>query len=1421
MPDLARPCVQASTEDACAQAIASAAEQGDEAAVGQLLTTAVGWLPEQQAVSVARAAAWLAPAAWAPQRVREILAEQPPPTTALPPKGHVLVLRNAHLSSPAATFVDLSMPSGKGPFAGRRLAMTLALATESPAVAWVDGEETHLAAAAPLLERLAKVPVFFEPSASPSAVLCGMADRVLRQGNRTQAYLLLGDAVSSLTPDAAPCRTLGPLHYLRWTLSGPAYAGAGNAHLLDLRNGCLKSAAASEAELREYFLQLSTLQAHRATESFALPREWLSTEGRSAYVAHADALAARWNDGRGALVLALRDEMIVSTERPTSACDKDFPSRNMKAMDAARRRLAAAGRDDLALPTLRTRLGPDGIGVEGVEDVIAWTAVPHRRWVRVPALTTALASVEYASPSPKNSEVLAPICDAAHDEILAEIKADRREGFLSRNVARMMALFRGAAVCGPPEAFGDVADAVLASSAQGPDGKLGTLQTLGHAAIFIAVAALDKRIPSALMAGMSLRDAMRRTRSMLGSTDEDVVLDAAFGIVLGGIDRYTAERGDLPRVLDGVIRRLDPIVPKAPMKGSPKLVGYAPAVHLVAHALLVAVETSDNPDRRDVAAQRLDRVVERDVSLFLQAQGVPQYADAMAKVLRNLAEATRAQGDAKAAGALLARAREAMSPGADERGWWSVGLNLARVLSLDLALHASLLDGTKPSVETDTGLSDQALRRLVDNARRDFPESKDGLGALHLLPALHRATFAGLFLAEDDDARWGVALDEAGKASQPALERLTSREVSAKEAGFLAVLLDALQLAHAGGGPRRVVEDKVVRQRWAAELSTRAKTYPPELAFVAEIAAGVGAHEAAPDEATGHFRAAAALAANPRNVPYLPRLAEAAVLHHAGDTARAASAVEEILAYGQEARSCGAPHEVDALLPYRAWAAEKLGKHEEADASLALFLQRTSVFSGQAKLHCRLRSDRPALILTADAHQVMERLFFRGEKPSGTFQSGVGFGGAHHEDRLFCTAFPVLGPRPDLQLAAHLTRASYALRAGDDRVAHRSLAQASAIARRFIHGNDVNIGFSDRLTLDAAKEEAPLAQIVWGAAIARARGHVACADVIDQFVRVVDAKRESPLRTLLQDQPDAPSSLDELGFDAAGPWVRAAWGAKTEQDAREVRGVPSGPGASAMPSWAWVLLAAQVDRGATSPGRTRLRTLRPAGSLERVLVDRVRARVEASEGRTVRPISLADAKVLAGAGLHAELVSAVLDALVQARATGQPGDAGTLVDLGLSAVSREQTPLARADLLAGVFRHLPQRAEDLAWAEAMEEVHAALAGTVPVPEEVDVLHAAVSRLGRYQAYARMGKLLARLEALMARALGEDHASVIGFAAAQIAVRAVQGEHVDPSALLGRARKSGRVAPGVMAFLQAAPGARAAEAKALLGALPPL
>jgi len=1421
MPDLARPCVQASTQDACALAIASAAEQGDTATVGQLLTLAADWLPQPQAVPVARAAAWLAPAAWAPQHVLDTLANQPPPTDPLPPKGHVLVLGNARVTASPKTSVDLSVPSGQGPFAGRQLAMTLALATGSPAVAWEHNSQTHLIASAPLFERIAKVPVFFEPSASASAALCGKADHALRQGDRTQAYLLLGDAVESLPEDAAACRTLGPLHYLRWTLSGPAYAGVGNAHLEDLRNGCLKTAAASEAELREYFHQLSTLQAHRGTESFALPREWLSADGRSTYLAHTDALAARWKDGRGDLLLALRDEMIARTETPRGACDTDFPSRTTKALDAAKRRLAAAGRDDLALPTLRTRFGDDGIVVEGVEDLTAWTAVPHRRWIRVPALTAALAGVEYASPSPKNAEVLAPICSAAHDAILAEITSDRRDGFHARNVVRMMALFRGAAVCGPPEKFSDVADAVLSRSSQGPDGKLGTLQALGLAALEIAVAALDKRIPSALMSGMALRDAMRRTRSSLGSTDEDVVLDASLGILLAGIDRYTAERADLARVIDGAIRRLDPIVPKAADPGSPALVGYAPAVHLIAHALLVAVESSDNPDRRDVAAQRLDRVVERDVSLFLQAQGVPQYAGAMGNVLRNLAGAVRAQGNAKEAGVMLSRAREAMRPGADERGWWSIGLNLARLVSLDLALHGSLHEGTKPSVEADMALCDRTLERLVDHAMRDFPERRDGLDALHLLPALHRATFAGLFLAEDDDARWAVALDAAGKASQPALERLALRNASAKEAGFLAVLMDALQLAHAGGGPRRLVDDKAARQRWATELSSRAKTYPPELAFVAEIAAGVGAHEAAPREATGHFRAAAELAANPRNVPYLPRLVEAAVLHHGGDTAGAASVVEEILAYGQKARTCGAPHEVDALLPYRAWAAEKLGKHKEADASLALFLQRTSLFSGQGKLQCRLRSDRPAIILTADAHQMMDRLFFRGEKPTGSFQTGVGFGGAHHEDRLFCTAFPVLGPRPDLQLATHLTRAAYALRASDDRAAHQALGQAVLIARRFLHGNDVTVGFSDRLTLDAAKEEAPLGQIAWGAAVARARGHVACADVIDQLVRVVDAKRESPLKTLLQDQPDAPSSLETLGFDAAGPWVRSAWGAKTQEDVRTMRGIPSGSGANALPSWAWVLLAAQVDRGATSPGRARLRTLRPAGQLERVLVDRVRARMEASEGRTVRPISLDDAKVLAEGGLHFELVSAVLDAVLQARATGKQADAGKLVDLALLAVSADQAPLARADLLAGVFRNWPQRADDLTWAEAMEQVHPSLGGTVPAPEEVDVLYAAVTRLGRHQAYSRMGKLLARLEVLMARALGQDHPSVIVFAAAQLAVRAAQGEAVDASTLLDRARKSGRVAPGVLAFLQAPSGARTKEAKALLGALPPL
>ena len=1407
LPSGSDPCLKSTTADACATLVAQAAERGDRERVGQLLTLAADWMPEKQRVDVARAATWLAPNAWAPADVVDILADHPAPASTPVPKQAGLLLRGAALPDKGSSVsVDLAIPPGEGPWAGRLLAVTLALASGAHAVAWDEGGKTNVAAATPLFDRIAAMPAHFDPASWSSAMIAGTADSLMRQGQRAEAYIALGRATQTLPKDASPCRTAGWLQYQRWTVAGPAFAGTGRDHYKELRDICLNGdVPAEEQDVRDYLRELSLLELHRGTETFALPREWMSDKGRPAYVARIDALADRWSDGRSALLRALRDEMLARTQQPKGACDAGFTERWKKEREASRVRLASLGRDDLSFPTLRTTLaGRQGFGVEGVDELLAWVDMPEHRWVRLPTLTGALASVEYASPSPENAKVLAPICRAAHDEILADIGRDQAEGYESRNIVRMFALFRGAAVCGPPETFGDVADAVLASAQRGGDGKFGVWTTLGLSAVEIANAALKERIPQALMSGLILRGAVQRLRSKLGSSDEDVVLDASLGIVLGGIDGFTTERNDLPRVLDGVVRRVEPVVARAVEPGSPKLVGYAPAVHLTALALLVAVESKDvNLDRKRVAKARFDQAIERDVALFTKAQGVEQHAGPIVRLMRSLADSAHAIDDPVRVADVMKNARAASQPGTDERRWWSVGLNIARVVALDVAAYAAVKDNPKLAPNEVMADADNALVRLAENAQRDFSEQGPGLEALHLLPALHRGTFAGLTAPEDTEDRFGVAFDAAGKAASSGLERMNLADTRAENVGFLAVLVDALRLANAKGGPKHLVDDKVARRAWAEALASRAQGYPAELSLIVHITAGIGEYEAAPAEARKQFQTAAALAteANPRNVPYLPKLVEAAVMHHAGDTAGAMAAVDEVLATGEEARSCRAPHEVDALLPYRAWAAERLGKHGEADEALRTYLERLEVFSGEGKLHCRLGSYRPTIVFTLDASQLFGRLFFRGETSTGSLQSGLGFGDPRNEDRLVCFATPELGSRPDVKLVSHLMRAVYAFRAGDERAAHLALGQAVTLARRLEFADDVTVGMSERLYGDLAKKEAQLSLVAWAAAVVRARGHISAADALERFIRVASSvERDRTLVSALEDDTSPPSAMEALGFDDAGPWVRATWDARVGSDAAALRRIPGGGDkARALASWQWVLLAAQTDPAHAA----RLRTLHPTNPLQRVLVERVRARLEARAGKAARPLTLQDVKTLADAGLYFELVPDALDAVAHALANKDETAAGKLVDLALASVSAAEAPLARADLLLGIRTRWPKRADTRAWAEALEQVHTVLEGRVLASDEVAALHAAASVLGREGAFDRMGEMLARLHTLMQRALGEEHPQAIGFAVASLAAKAAKGQDVSAEAktLLAVAHKQPRLDPNARSLLE--------------------
>ena len=981
LPAVAAPCRSEATSNACVALVADAADRGDRNQVGQMLTAAAGWLPKDKRLHVARAGAWLNPGAWASDDVAELLDAHPAPSGTDMKRGGVLALGT---SLPDATSVNLEIPTGQGPWSGRRLAVTLANAAGCYAVAWSEGSQTRLASVSPLLDRISATPIAFEPSSRASAIDVGAADALLRQGRGAGAYITLEHALEKLPATASPCRTKGVLHYLRWSLAGAAYAETVNDHYEALRDVCLApEPSESDALIRDYLRELSTLQLHRGTKGFALPVEWLSRTSRDAYSARIDTFSERLSAEQSALLHAFRDEMLARTEEPRGPCDTGFIERWKAAMEQSQQRYETLGRLDLAHPSLRTKMGGgDGITVEGVDELMSWLEQPKHRWMRLPTLTGALGSVEHASPSGKNAATLAPVCQAAHDGILAEIQRDKALGYDSRDVIRMLELFRGAAPCGATEAFGDVADLVLAKAASGEQGKFGVWTSTGHAAFMMAHAALDKRIMPAIVSAGLLRDALRRLQSGLGQSDEDVVLDASLSLVLGSIDELMSERQDLARRLDGVVRRVAPVVERA-TPDAPRLVRYAPVVHLGALVVAVAVEArGGNQDRLALALARLEKAIDRDVDLFMKAEGDTRHTQSVVHMMRSLALSARALSDAKRAPEAVKAAREAVQPSAEEQRYWSVGLNLGRVLVLDLAGHAAIESGVPFDREAVLSETDKAWEQLADHAVRDFAEEGSGLEALHLLPALHRGLIAGLTTDGEDRERLSAALEAAGKGTHSALARMRVEGKKPSEIGFLAVLVDALRLAVAQGGPKRLVDDSAARRAWADALAGQADRYPPELSLVARIASGAAAYEAAPQVARKRFQAAANLVnrANPRNVPYLPTLVEAAVMHHAGDTAGAAQAVDRILSFGKEARSCRAPHEVDSLLPYRAWAAERLGQHEEADAALATYLQRLQVFSGLGKLHCQMGSYRPHDRLHHQRHPALRStLLPRGE----------------------------------------------------------------------------------------------------------------------------------------------------------------------------------------------------------------------------------------------------------------------------------------------------------------------------------------------------------------------------------------------------------------------------------------------------------
>ncbi len=1455
VPDYARTCSAQAARGACLPELQRAAELGDRARTGQLLLLAARGAPDADRRDIVRAALWLAPDAWLPDDLRALmdsddLAVIGPSKGARAKVGRGTILRlRGGLQPPASvprSEVELGIPAGSGPLAGDSLAGLIASAAGADAAAWGAGGAQHLSSGAPLLSRILGTGVGLPPDAWQSARLISQADRALREGQQPQAWLLLGQAVDALPASAPPCTARGELDYLRTTLARISFEGSDTDSLADLRKVCLDTAVpAPETRMQRYLQEVVALQTNLGTAAGELPAPWSTPSRLEAWSRSIDELARELGDRRGDILRALRQDLLARASQPKNRCDELWSARVKVQREAAKQAIRDAGRDDLALPKVETKTEGARVEAVNVDSVLAWAERPENRWLRVPTLAGVLSDPALMLASESNRPRIERLCGTAFDELLHEIKSDRLEGYDGRNVSRWFAASRGIALCRRADAIASLSDELLRGAIEGKQGKIGALKVLMLTGFQALEALLTGRTSDGLVAIKVMKDGLARLSARLGPGDEDRVLDAVIGVVGAAVDRVMSQNGDVAVALERAAATLEPIVRKPINPQAPDLLRAAPGIHLAALALLAAVNANDHDTRgRDAALQRLETSVERDVRQLLAAFGVPGQEPAILRIVKAATAVARA-ADATPAfdGEALMRDLEAASePAQTETRWWGVGLNGARLALWDLAAAALVKSessgGSKAhasSPEADPRIArildraDQTLIRLVDGAVRDWGNQGTSWEFLYVTPATHRAV-AAMVLAPEQAPDLG---ERVARAMQPGIDaglsRISSKLRDAKpaEVGFLAVLIDALELAHDQGGVTALADNVEARVKWARRLREQAATYPPEYRVVIDAAAAAAEFDSDRAKARAELQDAARDAADSQfgDVAWLPRLVEAVLLYHDDDTAGALLSVDAVVQSAKAAVPCNKPNEVVGLEPFRAWALERLGRHSDADAALRDYLDATRQFGGDGFIECRLVSYRNAFNFTADLKQRLGSLFFPTSN-EGTFQVGAGYGDSRSYDRLTCVSTPISTPRLDLATTGQLMRVAYALRAGDDATANAALLGAISDGRALVHGDVASLGVNDGAAVEDARKNAFVPMIVYVAAAARGRGHLAAADQLDTLAEDIASARGESVAGSLADRPGLPRQLDKLGFDVVSPIIATAW--EASDDKAKETGTAAKPGnhgaPSAVPPWSLPLIEsyALLRRSKVKQAMASMQRVRaPAGdALARIAVARAKDRMAGAKAplRSVAEV-IADLQELSRAGMFTEVQAVASEQAARLLHAKKKAEALDVLNRALSMIPADRAPLTRADLLVDIGTQVPEVLSHGDWANAMEQVEPSLQGRVALQREVAILQRVLAYEAQQGEPERLLSPLDRLRGVLERALGADHAETLKLALAELLVRSLQTrvEQADVDEMLARIHTAGAGSEALVNVLDAwrATSDRPAERKTVV------
>ncbi|MBH25521.1 MAG: hypothetical protein CMH57_13945 [Myxococcales bacterium] len=1416
------PCPVAA-EQPCLLTLSRAAQRGDREAAGEALIAGAlrrTDLPQEGRDDAIRLGLWLNPAPKLPAELHEQLRglAQGLQVPADPVPSEAIILFKDARDTPDTKAgkptlrVPLTVPAGAGPLQGDALVAQVVAAAGGVAGVY---QRDRVVPAAPLTYQLLGLPVGGAAGAWESASRVGRADQLLREARPTEAFMLLQEAVRRHPEGADLCSSHAALQYMLHRAASLA-SGELDEAFIDAFNKSELEPPEAQKPVCQYINEVSRFESvWRNTSLEERPDRWFSPADRQTYQSEMEALGRAF-PGLPAERLKLFGAWAVAYNgQPDGPCDDGFEQRKEDVIEDLYARLEGNGRDDLAVFARTSDIFDDNYQIRpaSIRRLLAWLDQPERRWYRLTGASGALAVGSVgAMMQGTDTTALAPVCNLAFEETQRLIAQDTFEGFTGRNNTRLLTSLFPLMTCPDQEQSTALVDQVLTRSMEGGDGRAGILAVITSTGGSLLQYAFTGRLQQGTQVLFALNNGLQRVRSSLGDSDEDKALIAVIHVIRA-LSATLAQGANPHPTLNEAAATFAQVTPTEANPEAPMMLRLAPALRLATRGVQGLVHLVQGDTAAALGALKaMDTNLEADLKILLLNFEQPDHSAAVTRLIRvgaSLVDLVESPG--ANAGKLKADLATTRTRGEAEQRWWAVGLELGRVVLHDVFAYV-IAESDRAGADVALDEGEVILARMVEGALDDFGLRGSDWELLQLAPPLHTALLTYLTSNAEEDEAMEAAAQTIQRPLREALVRV--QQTLAKNANdddqgdTVQMLVDMVEVA-ATVGIENLLRGDAGKINFADHVEKKVATYPPEQRSYAQMLAGVLklAFGDNPDDAHASFdRAeASALEGALRQHAYLPKAFEANGNFTQDNPEHALKAINEVLKFGEPALACNKAHQTHGILPTKAWALERLGRHDEADDALAFYKRLIDAgFTGDGVVQCKIQSRRAEL-----QAQINIEDRFSPSAPGagdGTFQIGFGWatGATGNQDRIVCVGSPLATPRYDRIIHAYLARAMYAFRAGDDKTAHLALLEALTTGRLLIHGSPQSLGVAEASGLTESRQELYLPLVHITALVARTRGHVHTARQLDDLARALAAAQDTPLLEQLpggeedakedDDEEEDEEGLHSLlrGFDefkGLPGLLRATLEAQKPDDLATLKKTFEGAarGSRLMPTWgvgvalnihqAWI---GELKEAGEAIKRVRPPRRDPAAT---AAIEGWRLLLEATNTRKPTDTAKVEPHIqaLIQAGLYneaSELAVRMARILVEVNR----GEEGLkLVQATREAMGDKAPHIAYMDLDRALWAHWDQRGDVNSLATSLVAFIQNQHGRIPVQDELSASSNMIALLGRLGRDEQLLGVIDDVTLMVSRTLGTRDAVVFRMRVVKLALTAKQGS-LDPDAL---------------------------------------